>query len=77
VILDVSMPDLDGPEVLRRMRKAGATVPVVLSSGFLEASQDSRAPDPVFQAFLPKPYGATEVVNAIEQALSAETSRPR
>jgi two-component system, cell cycle sensor histidine kinase and response regulator CckA len=75
VILDVSMPDLDGPEVLLRMRDAGETVPVVLSSGFLEASLDRQAPGPAFQAFLPKPYGATEVVNAIERALSAGPAR--
>ena len=34
VVLDVMMPDVDGREVLRRMRELNPDVRVILSSGF-------------------------------------------
>jgi len=70
VILDMTMPDMDGAEVLRRLRATGSRVPVVVSSGYLDASTERRLPDGAFQAFLPKPYGASDLAEAIEQALA-------
>ena len=69
VILDMTMPDLDGAEVLQRLRATGARVPVVVSSGYLDASIERRLPSGAFQAFLPKPYGASDLLDAIERAL--------
>jgi PAS domain S-box-containing protein len=68
VILDMTMPDIDGAEVLRRARAAGADVPVIVSSGYLDVAVERRLPRGQFQGFLPKPYGATDLVNAIERA---------
>jgi nitrogen-specific signal transduction histidine kinase/ActR/RegA family two-component response regulator len=68
VILDMTMPDLDGAEVLRRLRAAGSRVPVVISSGYLDVAVERRLPQGEFQGFLAKPYGATELVSAIERA---------
>jgi two-component system cell cycle sensor histidine kinase/response regulator CckA len=72
VILDMTMPDLDGSEVLRRLRAAGSRVPVVISSGYLDVAVERRLPRGEFQGFLAKPYGATELVSAIERARGAE-----
>lgn len=57
ILLDVSMPLMSGPEALDALRKTGATVPVILSSGYMELQiredvPDSARPD----AFLAKPY---------------------
>jgi PAS domain S-box-containing protein len=68
VVLDMTMPDMDGAEVLRLVRAAGSRVPVVVSSGYLDFSVERRLPRGDFQAFLPKPYGATDLVSAIERA---------
>ena len=68
VILDMTMPDLDGADVLTRLRAAGSRVPVVVSSGYLDVSLDRRLPRGELQGFLAKPYGATDLVNAIEAA---------
>jgi PAS domain S-box-containing protein len=68
VILDMTMPDLDGSEVLRRLRAAGSRVPVVVSSGYLDISVERRLARGEFQGFLAKPYGASELVSAIERA---------
>ena len=71
VILDMTMPDLDGAEVLHRLRAAGSHVPVVISSGYLDIAVERRLPRGEFQSFLAKPYGATELVTAIERARAA------
>jgi len=68
VILDMTMPDLDGAEVLLRLRAAGSRVPVVVSSGYLDVAVERRLPRGEFQGFLAKPYSATELVSAIERA---------
>jgi len=68
VILDMTMPDMDGAEVLQRLRATGSEVPVIVSSGYLDASIERRLPAGAFQAFLPKPYGASDLLEAIERA---------
>ena len=68
VILDMTMPDLDGAEVLLRLRAAGSRIPVVVSSGYLDVAVERRLPRGEFQGFLAKPYSATELVSTIERA---------
>jgi PAS domain S-box-containing protein len=70
VILDMTMPDIDGAEVVLRARAAGSRVPIVVSSGYLDVAVERRLPRGQFQGFLPKPYGPTDLVNAIERALA-------
>ncbi len=70
VILDMTMPDLDGADVLLRTRAAGSRVPIIVSSGYLDVAVERRLPRGQFQGFLPKPYGASDLVNAIENALA-------
>jgi PAS domain S-box-containing protein len=67
VLLDVTMPDLSGIEVLRRMREQGSRVPVILSSGYHAAALDAERDS--FQAFLAKPYTLSELFEAVESAL--------
>jgi two-component system cell cycle sensor histidine kinase/response regulator CckA len=66
VLLDMTMPDLSGAEVLSRLRASGNRVPVVLVSGYhdLAAELDPKS----FQAFLLKPFGITQLAKALEQA---------
>jgi PAS domain S-box-containing protein len=66
VLLDMTMPDLSGAEVLSRLRARGVSVPVILVSGYhdLAADLDPKS----FQAFLVKPFGITQLAKALEQA---------
>jgi len=68
VVLDVTMPDLSGIEVLRRIRSTGSALPVVLTSGYHRAALDAERDS--FQAFLPKPYTLSELLDAVERALA-------
>lgn len=43
VILDIHMPDINGIDVLRRMKTQNPAIPVILSSAFPEFKQDLGA----------------------------------
>lgn len=43
VILDIQMPEMNGIEVLRRMKTIDSSVPVILSSAYPEFKQDLGA----------------------------------
>jgi CheY-like chemotaxis protein len=70
VILDMTMPDFDGADVLLRLRATGSRVPVIISSGYLDASIELRLPRGEFQGFLAKPYGASDLAAAIDHAVA-------
>lgn len=67
VVLDLSLPDQRGDEVLRQIRARSATLPVVLSSG-----HDVRSIAPATLAaasvFLEKPFRGSELVAAVRRA---------
>jgi CheY-like chemotaxis protein len=70
IVLDLTMPDMDGAEVLRRLRAGGSRVPVVLSSGYMEIALERGLDGTAFQGFLTKPYGVTELLDELERVLT-------
>jgi CheY-like chemotaxis protein len=68
VLIDMMMPDLDGVEVVRRLRASGVNVPIVLCSGNLDAARE-RGLDPAsVQGMLQKPFDRDELLEAIDRA---------
>ena len=67
VLLDLSMPVLDGASVLGEMRKQKPSVRVVLTSGY----ESSEAPLPAGGSvrFLQKPYRADKLVEQLNALL--------
>ena len=68
IVLDFMMGDMTGIDVIRRIREAGSRVPIVLSSGYLDASSERDLDPASFQAFLRKPYRIEDLMLAIERA---------
>jgi CheY-like chemotaxis protein len=68
IVLDFMMADMTGIDVIRRIRETGSRVPIVLSSGYLDASSEQDLDPGSFQAFLRKPYRTEDLMRAIEQA---------
>ena len=66
VVLDVMMPDVDGREVLRRMREVNPAVRAVLSSGFTAESDPSLTISGTW--LLQKPYTPEQVRAVIAEA---------
>jgi len=69
VVLDLSMPDLDGRETLLRIRNLRPDLPVVVASGFGESVTAEQFPSAEVAVFVPKPYEAEELENAVRIAL--------
>ncbi len=68
LLVDMTMPDIDGAEVVRRIRSSGSRAAIVLSSGYQAREAKGRLEPGSYQVFLPKPYGLNELLQAIEQA---------
>lgn len=63
VILDMSMPGLDGAGVLRRLRDAGLQIPIILTSGYAEREVQAQAIG--HDGFLRKPWTPEELDEAL------------
>jgi DNA-binding response OmpR family regulator len=71
VLLDMMMPDLDGVEVVRRLRASGVNVPVVLCSGDPTAARARGLEPGLVQCVLQKPFDRSQLLDAIRRARGA------
>ena len=71
VLLDIMMPNKDGWETLRDIRKMGHDVPVIMLSGMSSPTNVVQAIKGGAIDFLAKPFNHEELGRAIEQALSS------
>ena len=69
VLLDLTMPRMNGEEALRAIRKVREAVPVILSSGYNEVDATRRLVGRGRVDFLQKPYTVKELLDAIAKAL--------
>ncbi|HCZ32082.1 MAG TPA: hypothetical protein DHV93_00510, partial [Holophagaceae bacterium] len=71
VLMDLTMPRMDGREAFHAMRDLDPGVPVVLSSGFSEKDSLQAFPDGGPAAFLQKPYQLKDLRAALQRALES------
>ncbi len=69
VLLDLTMPLLDGEGCLRELRQIKDDIPVVLSSGYDEQEISSRFVGQDLAGFIQKPYQLEDLVAKIREAL--------
>ena len=69
VLLDLTMPVMNGEEALDRIRQIRPDVPVLLSSGFSEVEAVRRFHDRGLAGFLQKPYTATALARKIQHVV--------
>ncbi len=80
VVLDVMLPDLDGFEIVRRMRGGGIRTPVVFLTARDETEDKIRGLTIGGDDYVTKPFSLEEVVARIHAVLrrtSGETHRRR
>ena len=71
VLLDLSMPGIDGEETYRRLRAIDPNVRVILSSGYNEQDTVSQFAGKGLASFIQKPYRMADMRLSIEAALGA------
>ena len=71
VVLDLTMPRLDGIEVLRGLRTQSRTLPVLLVSGYSEQEVTSRCDKDAALDFIQKPFLPPELLAKLSGLLSA------
>jgi len=74
VVLDMTMPRMDGQETFRRLRAVNPEVRVVLSSGYNEQDATNRFAGKGLAGFIQKPYTLEELAAVVQQAM--ETADP-
>ena len=78
ILLDVRMPDLSGPELQSRLTELGSTLPIVFLTGYPDISLTVKAIKAGADDFLTKPVSSTELLSAIEAAMTRHaTERAR
>jgi PAS domain S-box-containing protein len=70
VVLDWTMPRMNGLEVLRAIRSIQPAVPVILSSGYSETDTLDQCRELFPAAFIQKPYLATELIDLVHDTLA-------
>jgi FixJ family two-component response regulator len=69
---------MNGFEVERELSEAGVQIPIIFISGYGDMPTDARAVKSRAVAFLAKPFGDQDLLDAIEAALTRDrTMRQR
>jgi two-component system chemotaxis response regulator CheY len=76
VLLDVTMAEMDGFEVLRQLRTMDPTARVVMATADVQASSRALAEAGGAVGFVCKPLAADAVLRAVDAALAGEGAAP-
>ncbi len=74
IILDFTMPIMDGADVFAELQLINPNVPVVLSSGFAEQERLRTMLARGLRGFMPKPYTQQKLLTQIRSTLDALSS---
>ena len=71
VLLDLTMPRMNGPETLEALRRIREDIPVILSSGYFKEELEARFGDRGFDDFIQKPYQWAALCSLVRRALKS------
>jgi len=69
VVLDLTMPRMDGEETLRHLRAINPGIRIILTSGFNEQSTINRFTGRGIAGFLPKPFTVDMLTEQLRKIL--------
>ncbi len=71
VVSDVVMPEMDGPTLLKELRKRDPKVKIIFVSGYAEEAFAKNLPSEEQYAFLAKPFTLKQLVAEVKKTLAA------
>jgi two-component system cell cycle sensor histidine kinase/response regulator CckA len=71
VVSDVVMPEMDGPSLLRELRKSYPDMKFIFVSGYAEDAFARNLPADAKFGFLPKPFSLKQLAEAVREMLDA------
>ena len=77
LITDLRMPDIDGVELLRRLREKDALLPTIVISGHGDVQMAVEAMKNGALDFIEKPFGDEVLISAIERAVQQAANRTK
>lgn len=69
VVSDVVMPEMDGPTLLRELRKTDPHIKFIFVSGYAKDAFAKNLPEDAEFGFLPKPFSLKELASAVKDML--------
>jgi two-component system cell cycle sensor histidine kinase/response regulator CckA len=69
VVSDVVMPELDGPSLLKELRKTRPDLKIIFISGYAEDAFRKNLPEGEKFHFLPKPFSLKQLAVAVKETL--------
>lgn len=66
ILLDLTMPDLDGFETFRRLKALNAQLPIIIMSGYGREEVAQRLAPDVADGYLAKPFMIADVETAMK-----------
>jgi two-component system cell cycle sensor histidine kinase/response regulator CckA len=70
VVSDVVMPEMDGPSLLREVRKHQPDLKVIFVSGYAEDAFRKNLPEGETFNFLPKPFSLKQLVETVKKTMA-------
>lgn len=72
VVSDVVMPEMDGPTLLRELRKEYGDIKFIFVSGYAEDAFARNLPEDAKFGFLPKPFSLKQLATSVKEMLESE-----
>lgn len=76
VVLDIGLPGADGFEVLRRIRRAGSTIPVIVLTARTSADDTLASLEGGANDYMPKPFRFDELLARVRLRLADAARSP-
>ncbi len=70
ILLDIMMPDIDGYEIVERVRRGGVRTPILVQSGLVDRENDMEGLWLGTSEYLIKPFNKGELIERIETVVS-------
>ncbi len=72
VILDLTMPEMDGADTLFQLKQIRPNIPVLITSGFPKHEAKARIGEQKLAGFLQKPIGANTLLETVQTILTPQ-----